>query len=266
MGKLVERATRVVAGTAGGITSQAASGLLALAGLVTGDPGLVAAAVPAGALVGAATTEAVDAVGTLWRNRAGRVLVFGRAAQQHAGMPLEDLIDQATRDEAKLELLARAVEASKLSTTDWKIRVFARAFVAGVTDQAPVDDARVVVEEMSQLQMEHLRLLKVLAGEAPWPVLKAGEKQRHMWARTLILAADPGLTDTFDALVAKLRGSGMVSEETVGLGFGSSSSDMLWMLTRFGRACADWLVEEATGSERPAGEPQSSVTVNSARS
>lgn len=230
-----------------------------MVGLVTGETGLVAAAVPAGALVGAATTEAVDAVSMLWRNRAGRVLAFGEAAQQHAGMPLGQLIELAAGDPAKLELLAGAVEASKLSTIDWKIRVFARAFVAGVTDQAPVDHSRIVVEEMAQLEMGHLRLLKVLAGEAPWPELKAGEKQRHIWARTFILTADPGLTDAYDALVAKLRGAGMISEETLGLSVGRSSADAMWTLTRFGRACTDWLVGEAEKSGWQEGDPFSAI-------
>ncbi|HZM84772.1 MAG TPA: hypothetical protein VFC19_54310 [Candidatus Limnocylindrales bacterium] len=249
MGELAERTTAVAADTAGNMVGQGVTAVCAIAGIAMDSPVLAAAGLPLGALVGAGATELVEAVaGRLWRNQTERVMAFCRCAEECADLPLEQILEMAAQDAAILDLLARAAEASKLSTEALKIRVFARAFVASVKDPATVDHARIIVEELAQLQMGHLRLLKVLHGEPPWPTAKS-ETQREVWGRALILTADPGLAQAFDALIAKLRGVGMVSEESLGLTVGSSSADTMWKLTQFGKACATWLVQMSTSSD-----------------
>jgi hypothetical protein len=56
VGDLAERATKVAAGTAGGIVTPAVMAVFALAGLTTGDPLLIAASTSTAAFAGAGAT------------------------------------------------------------------------------------------------------------------------------------------------------------------------------------------------------------------
>ena len=65
----------------------------------------------------------------------------------------------------------------------------------------------------------------------------------QVWRVGDILNQDPGLTGTFDALVARLNSLGLVYDE----GSGRLDYQPLWFLTSLGRDCVQFLGERGRG-------------------
>jgi hypothetical protein len=237
----------------GNTVSSAVTALCAMAGAAIGEPGLALAAVPVSAAAGRLSEDMMDVVAALWRQRRDRMQRFADEAEASSCTRMEELLQEAAADPRTLEMLARSVEAAARSLDEQKIDLLARIFVSGVRDSAKVDEAIILIEALRQLEMPHLRLLTVLAKPGPHLVPGRPTEDRPRtpenmariptWRIEDILQEDPGLSDAFDALIARLYAFGFVYDE----GSGRLDYEPLWFLTQLGRACVDYLGERGSG-------------------
>lgn len=252
MGEVVRRASQTLGRWVNsGVVAPAFATLGELAGLAAGAPpgAGTAVGVIVGAAAGSASEELVDVSRALWFERTERVARFADAAETAAGADLADLIDDAAQDPRKLELLALAVEAAARSLDGEKIDTLARAYVAGTKDAPAIELAPIVIDTVRQLELKHLRLLRILAGEnwhegyRAFADMRAGSPALRMWTAAEILLEDDGLSAVVDAVALKLQSLGLVKD--AGQGPGADA----WMLTELGRLCAGYLGD--TGANAP---------------
>ncbi|WP_157744728.1 hypothetical protein [Micromonospora viridifaciens] len=238
----IERRGWAVAGRA--VANALGPGVAALCAVV-GLPPLGATAL--GALAGSLTEEGMAIVAQSRLDRVGRVQHFAEVAEEAAKSPIGGLLAEASQRPAKLELLVQAVEGATQSLGDWKIEMLARLFVAGMRDEAKVDEALVLVHAVRQLEVPHLRVLAVLSRQAPSHI---GERstgpwvipERRVWLVGDIAAEDPGVEGAFDVLIARLQGLGLVSDERVG----AVDFEPHWTLTAFGWQCVEYLTDRGS--------------------
>jgi hypothetical protein len=166
VGEVARRVGAVVRGTASGAVSGTVAAVMASAGIATGDSTLVQAAIPTGALAGALTEQGSDLVQRTLYAKADRIRRFMAAAAAAANKSEEELLGTAAGNEAIHELLNITAAASANAHDDWKIRVLAGAFARGAEDPAVVDEMLLAVEVLRQLEVPHVRLLRVLANQA----------------------------------------------------------------------------------------------------
>lgn len=254
MSEVQKSAQSVVAKTAGGTVGSAIGGLLAAAGLATGNPGLAVGAVPAGAFAAAVTESMVEFGARQWQARAERVERFGDTAATEADTTLDALVEEAFTDPCKLEVLGRATEAASRALDDGKIDLLARIYAHGVHGHDLIDETAVMIDAVRQIEGPHLRVMEVLSRPGP-QFLPSPDTQDAMLGNMLgtlpggqgrpntqvwrndQLAAASGVGDALSALVAKLAGLGMVYDE----GIGRIDYQPYWQLTPFGRNCLRFL-------------------------
>jgi hypothetical protein len=90
---------------------------------------LALAAIPAGPLAGALTEQGVNLVRRVWRDKGDRADRFVKTAAEAAGVPVEELMDQASGNQRLRELLAtagmrRASRTTFRRPTFWRERSF----------------------------------------------------------------------------------------------------------------------------------------------
>ncbi|MDG4764423.1 hypothetical protein O7632_09950 [Solwaraspora sp. WMMD406] len=162
---------------------------------------------------------------------------FTQTAAAEAGMSAESLLKQIAGDPRELELFAQVAEVASRSLDGWKVDLLARIFVHGTQDEDKVDGAVLAFDAVRQLERPHLRLLKILASENP-------NSRDGRWSEKSVVAADPGLTEGYDALISKLGSVGMVIDTDVDAVMGYSGGS--WKLTSLGRRCAGYLAKRGT--------------------
>jgi hypothetical protein len=162
VGQVAKRATGVVGRTAEKTASPLVMALMTAAGIATGHPELAYWAIPAGAMAESLTEEGVALVNQAATARADRVRRFAEFAAEVAGKPMEDLMAVAAADDPLATLLARTVEPASGSHNEWKIRMLARAFVRGAEDGAKVDEMLMLAGLAADLEVAHVRALKVI--------------------------------------------------------------------------------------------------------
>lgn len=256
VGEIEKSAWAAVAKTAGGTVGSAIGGLLAAAGLVTGNPVLEVGAVPAGAFAAAVTESMVEFGARQWQARAERVERFGATAATEADTTLDALVDDALADPRKLEVLGFATEAASRALDEKKIDLLARIYVHGVRGHDLIDETAVMIDAVRQIEGPHLRVMEVLSRPGPHflpspntqqamlnemlGTLPRGQGRPHVAAwRNDQLAAESGVGDALSALVAKLAGLGMVYDE----GIGRLDYQPIWQLTPFGQNCLRLLAD-----------------------
>jgi hypothetical protein len=259
MGEIEKSAWAVVAKTAGGTVGPAIGGLLAAAGLVTGNPVLGVGAVPAGALAGAVAERLVEVATRQWQTRVEGVNRFGATAAAAADTTVDALVEEALADPRKLEVLGQATEAASRALDDRKIDLLARIYAHGVHGHELIDETAVMIDAVRQIEGPHLRVMEVLSRPGP-QFLPSPESQQAelnemlgtlpgggqgrphiaVW-RNDQLAAESGGEDALSALTAKLAGLGMVYDE----GIGRLDYQPFWQLTVFGRNCLKYLAHRS---------------------
>lgn len=219
MSNASERATNILARAAGNTVSPAVSAMLAVAGVVTGDAQLTALAVPISAIAGSLTEEAVQQIRRLWLSDG--VQAFHDQVVEEAGVPVEDLMADAARK--PVQLLGEAVAAAAHTTDDWNIQVLARALVRGARDEARVDEMRILVSTLSDLEIPDVRVLAVISR---YPARTGGA------SLDTIAKRDPGVAKVAGILCRRLEARGFIERDAKG-----------WTLTYFGRNCVNLLQE-----------------------
>jgi signal transduction histidine kinase len=223
-----------------------------MAGVGFGDPTVGAVAgVAVGATVGAVAEEMVGVVARMWSNRQRRVEDFAATLAHEANAPVEAVLQQVADSPRALELLAQTVDAASRAADDWKIDALARVFAHSIqNDGAAVDDGLLLIDALRQLEVPHLRLLRIL-GTTRVDTARTDGGTTYPFRMPLLRASqivglDPGLDGALEALAAKLVTLGMAVRHEV-----DDSKRVLpnadrhrhaWSLTRFGFDCAVYLV------------------------
>lgn len=222
---------------AGNTVSPAVAALMTAAGVATGHPELAAWAVPAAALAGSLTEEGVALVRQSWADRGERVRRFAETAADEAGHPIDELLAEATRYPAKLELLVQAVEGASRALHEAKVDALARIAARGVADGTKVDEMLVMMDVVRQLELPHLQILVTLSGPPSGPYSMDG----YVWRGRLLFERIPGIRTAFMGLVAKLQSLALVTVrgDPEKRGVAGVAAE----LTPFGRECARFLQE-----------------------
>lgn len=157
MGEALDRAVAIVQRAAGNTVAPGVAALMTAAAAVTGNPSLAIWAVPASALAGSATEEAVAFVRGLWA--AEGVQRFAEAVEEDSGSTAHELLEREGVGRKGRQLLGEAVEASSATSDDWKVRVLARAFIVGAKDHTKIDEMRLLVKLVDDLEGVDARCL-----------------------------------------------------------------------------------------------------------
>lgn len=231
---LMERVVGIVANAAGNYVNPAVTGLLSLAAAVTGRAELLALAVPAGAVAGAVTEDLVANARRIWVGDG--IGQFADAVESAAGMPIDELT-KTVADRGVLVLLAESVAAATEAPHDeWKLGALARAFVTGFRDPARVDEQRLLVETLRDVEAADVRLLA-----AVYRLERAnqGISNPRMVNEGNLKTEDSGLRDVVPLLAARLVKGGLLAAEPDPLS--AWPRDQQWRLTGLGWRCSELL-------------------------
>jgi hypothetical protein len=231
-----------------GAAAEAAGGLLALvAQTKVGPAGAVA--------IGAATAEtlrylAERAIG-LRDYQAGRTLEI---AANDTGLPLDELRRRLTADPKRVQLTAAALTAAANTALETKIRTLGRALATGAlaVDDAQVDEQRLLVDTLADLEAPHVRVLHQLAirhegyGEARTP---DGRFHAHGWSLEDLSAQLPGVAGVLRPVLNVLVSHALALDTGVGTLDYIAGQSGRWVLTDYGKHCLALLEER--GREHP---------------
>lgn len=194
----------------------AAEAIAASAGLAIGGP--------LGAMLGAAVAPYVLHVAqTSWDEITGRrqlsvAQMIGEAAEALDDDP-QQLVAAAFSTESGTELLADALSAAAATLNQRKVSALARALANGLADDlALVDQERLTVRALAELEEPHLALLSRMAGFIG-PVDGAeSDGDRRPWFNLLTISSwyapvgEPAPPGLLDALMRTLERNGLIEE------------------------------------------------------
>jgi hypothetical protein len=211
------------------ITALTTGPLNILAGLGAGH------ALIAGGIAGAVQVLADAAAAADGRRRV--------VAAGFAQMEPDEVEEWLHRDTRNLTLAVQAVIRATAAFDQQKIAALGRAFRAGVTDSAKVDEALLVVLALGALERPHIDVLHVVAGEGPpfWNEQhdRANEDDDAFlgaWSIAGLTKRLLHLQEVIPALELTLRTSGITRRTE---GFGGPFDDV--QLTALGQLCVEYL-------------------------
>jgi hypothetical protein len=253
MSEVARRATNALANAVGNTVSPGVAALCVTAGLSIQE------ATAIGASAGALTQEAVTLIAERRRHVTRRVERFAATAEEESGLTLEDLLIDASRDERKLELLGRTVEAAARSLEDRKIDLLARTYVHGVHDGDRIDQALIITGALRELETPHLLLLAAM--RTPGPVLihrrsnrdpNPGRERQSIaqraavtaWSAQAVEHTQPVLRGGVEAVASRLVSLGLIQAI-----WDEAEARQCWVTTPFGHQCMQHLQQrgEAAG-------------------
>jgi hypothetical protein len=205
---------------------------------------------PDAAAVATALTPAMEAlvsrmVGVLsqWRVRhAAETLEY---AAEAAGEPVGQLVEKAVADERREELLSRTLTIAQDTALRDKRRALGRALAAGIAgDDAKIDDELLFIRAVADIDTSHIRLLSLMASEAPPPPRNAGAPQG--WSAETIAERDPGLSEAIPALLSTLESHALVHPEDRLATYGGMMTPQVYNVTNAGRVLLERLAAEGT--------------------
>ncbi|WP_148576221.1 hypothetical protein [Nocardioides caldifontis] len=162
----------------GGLTNAAPIGVRAAASAVPAALGASIGGVP-GAVVGAVASEyivrvAEKAWGELRAARQQSVTQMLVAAAEDLDQAPEELVDYAFVLDGGPDLLNDALLAASDSINQRKVRALGRALANGLRDDgALIDENRLLVFALAQLEEPHIKLLAIVEPSPQWTDLKA---------------------------------------------------------------------------------------------
>ncbi|WP_412538507.1 hypothetical protein R8Z50_21950 [Longispora sp. K20-0274] len=223
-----ELAPRAVKATAKAILGPIAEGLITVAFTHYGhdpDGGKLA-----GGIGKAYVEEGIDFVDSFFEERRRRIMLYTETADNLASGNTLVVFNAAARNPKLLEVLGRTVETASRSLDDPKIQALAGIYVRCAQDGARVDEALIMTDLLRDLEVPHLRLLRVLDG-TPSPYTFPGTSNKvALWVRATILDRDPGLEPALDVLIGRITALGLMREDPE-----NEADEPIWVLTEFGR-------------------------------
>ena len=191
------RVASMLARTFGEIMNPTVAGLLTLAAVVTRRPELTGLAIPAGAVAGVASEEAVMAWHRAWAG--GGVQNLVEEIESASGDSIEDVMGHLQSNRKLTGLLGGAVNAAAQSVDPWNVRALGRAFVAGAKNEDKVDAMTLLANALPGVQGSHARVMAVL-----------GKREPYRFTVDEVARLDPGLGHTVAILSRDLERLGLV--------------------------------------------------------
>ena len=132
-------------------------------------------------------------------------------AAEAAGMPVEKLLEQAVADDQRHELLSRTLGAAQDAALRDKRRALGRALAAGIEgDDARVDEELLFIRAVADVDVPHIKLLKVLSKDQPFPGQLSGSPFRGGWSLATVAASHPEFGGALPSLVWTLESHGLI--------------------------------------------------------
>jgi len=210
-----------------------------------GDAGEAAASglAPAGVV---AVTRLASEVWQRRQERAGRAL---QAAADTLDVGLDILEERAQSHDARLELLARVLEAAARTPLDQKVRALGRVLAHGLPNDPPggehepdpLTEAFALAGALDDMEEPHITVLGYIA-EHPNSNVDTGPegiKPLPGWGVDALRDAMPALETTVGAIVSTLAGHGLLRDVTYG-GYGGPRQR--WEVAELGRRCL-WMLD-----------------------
>lgn len=143
---------------------------LGLRGVTAITAAMIASQDPSAGMFAAGVVPILDEMQSRWflreRQKLGRVIEVG---MDRTGLSPDDFLKGLTKDDLRLALLAEALSAASRTAVDEKIRAFGVALANGALtdDDARLDEERVWVQILAEVEAPHLRVLHVLSLDKP---------------------------------------------------------------------------------------------------
>lgn len=125
---------------------------------------------PSTGMLVAGAVPLLDEMQSRWFHREqqklGRVIQVGI---DQTGLSADDFLKELTKDDLRLALLSEALSAASRTAVDEKIRALGVALANGALtdDDARLDEERIWVQILAEVEAPHLRVLHVLIAEKP---------------------------------------------------------------------------------------------------
>jgi hypothetical protein len=193
-----------------------------------------------GGSAGGAAKGIVGAATSLWYRRRDRANKMLTEAEATSGRTRLALLEEALKDDRKLELLGQAIETAMREADERRVQFYGRLAASGVLaeDEAQVDVANRIFTTIASLDTADIKvLLHVTSPGASdhWLVDPPRKETRNVH----VLRADlPELDNILDSIVARLEAAGLLTARAEG-GITAGTSEKV---TPFARQCADALL------------------------
>jgi hypothetical protein len=212
---------------------------------------------PLGAVLGSTAPPAVKLAWHLGNQAlVGRLTRGSRSldiAAAQLDVDLDELASRATSDPARLELLARVLEAAGRTPLEQKIPALGQVLALGIGHEDRVDEALILAHALDGLETPHVQVMQQLAGDGYRPATPdSGNTGGQTTA--VIRSALPAQADTIEAVLNALTGLGVTEDvstphtrPTLDTLFtaGTTRTPPRWRLTDLGRRCLDLLRDQA---------------------
>jgi hypothetical protein len=145
-----------------------------------------------------------------WDRDAERFRALVEEATSRASLSPEEFLQDVTRDSHLHDAFTDAVQGALSTSDERKIRALGRLLGDGMrADDAQVDIARIVIRELSRLEVPHLRVLETMHNPPE------RENESRINPGTPLGASQlrefyPGASNVMDALLTHLETSGLI--------------------------------------------------------
>ncbi len=156
-------------------------------------------------------------------------------AADMAGVPVDEVARRAVADERTLELAGEAIWAAWQTLNADKIRGLARALANGLTAEERIDQERLVIAALSDMEAVHIKVLDFMDQPNRYRAHRSSS-----WQVGELTAELPGLQAAFRPVLAVLERHYLVKlVENWAAVEDKDRGD--WILTSFGRVCLEHL-------------------------
>jgi hypothetical protein len=201
-------------------------------------PDVAAAATALAPVMEAALTKVAPVIGQRRFVHAAETVAD---AAQTSGSSVEDLLEKAVSDDRRHELLSRVLGIAQDTALRDKRRALGRALAAGIAgDDARIDDELLFVRAVADVDIPHIKLLKILS-EDQQPIRGSlGGSVVNGWSLTTVAAQHPEFGGTLPALIWTLESHALVQTTRIG----TPSSAVQYGITSAGRHLLDRLAAD----------------------
>lgn len=223
---------------------------------------------PMTAILAAGAVPVLDEMQGRWFRRQQQKL--GHAVEvgmDRAGLSAEDFLNELTKDDLRLALLSEALSAASKTAVDGKIRALGVALANGALadDDARLDEERIWVQMLSEIEAPQLRVLAVLGAEKPaeesyftWMYDQNGRASKALGTESPVIR---------ERLLNAMEGQGLIQRKygdqlpsSYDLRGGASASDRFSLITSAGRAVLRRVADAGSlGPRYETTQPESSL-------
>lgn len=162
-------------------------------------------------------------------------------AAEASGCSVEELLGRAVSDDRRQELLSRALGVAQDAALRDKRRALGRALAAGIEgDDARIDDELLFIRAVADVDIPHIKLLKVLSEDQPSPGQLSGSVFHDGWSLATVAARHPEFGGALPALVWTLESHALIQS----VRSATPATAVAYTVTSAGRHLLDRLADD----------------------